>query len=372
MSKLFVSYSKLKLFDNCHAAFAYRYILERPEARNEPMLIGKAVHQAIAEVIGGADLNLAVTNAAVSLGIACKIDCIAELVDQPVVRGISSGNVEYAFSLPIDKDGTIILEGIIDYWRAFDDGSLHLLDWKTNRSKYHPLDNDQLGLYAWALQEMTGATDIYAELIFLRYSDDRNSVRHKYDHSNGIAMAKLWALEVSQLIRELTDEWNESGDADPLSVFKPRCGSHCLYCAYAHDCVHGKTFDTLSVADEVGAQSVAIETLRLEAALDNLKSLLKDYVTNHGGIIADGRRFDFNTSQSWTFPPDRMKQLAEYLAGKQLDILNFATLASTGIKRLRLSTPELEQFGKVKNTKVFRHTKVDDGYIQTAADADQP
>ena len=372
MSKLYVSYSKLKLFDNCHAAYAHRYILECPEISSEPMLIGKAVHQVIADVIEGKDLTMAATNAAVSLGIAGKIDCIAELVDQPVVRGISSGNVEYAFSLPLDSTGDVILEGIIDLWDTFPDGSLHLLDWKTNRSKYHPLDNDQLGLYSWALQELTGATDIYAELIFLRYSEDRNSVRHKYDHSNGIAMAKLWAMEVSKLIRELTSDWGKSGNADPLTVFKPRCGSHCLYCAYAHDCVHGTTFDHISVADKPSAQLVAIETLRLEAALDNLKSLLKGYVTNHGGLTVDGQRFDYGTSQSWSFPPENMKKLTEYLAGKGLDILDFATLASTGIKKLGLSTLELEQFGKAKTTRVFKHVKADDCYIQTAADADQP
>ncbi|MFA6076020.1 MAG: PD-(D/E)XK nuclease family protein [Negativicutes bacterium] len=360
MEKLYVSYSKLKLFDDCKAAYAYKYILERPEAKNEALLIGKAVHEAIANIIGGMDIGLAATNAAVSQGIADKIDCVAELANQEAVREIQHGNVEYPFSLPLVKDGSIVVEGIIDYWKSFDDGALHLLDWKTNRIKYHPLDNDQLGLYAWALQELTGVKEVYAELIFLRHGDQRNVTCHNYSRGEGISLAKLWATETALLLQEMTEKWDNANNVDPLVVFQPKCGSHCLHCGFAHDCVHGKQFDWLSVGSEADAKIVAIETLRLEAALDNLKTMLKDYVNKHGSLSVDGQRFDFGTSQSWSFPPENMKKLAKYLSEKNIDILEYATFASDGIKKLGLSNDELEQFGKLKTTKVFRHSKEDE------------
>lgn len=355
MSKMYVSYSKLKLFDQCQAAYAYKYIFERPEAKNEALLIGKAVHEAVASIIGGMDTGMAAVSAAVKYGIADKIDCIAELTDQPIVHEMPPGNVEYPFSLPLNDDGSIIFEGVIDYWRSLDNDAVHLLDWKTNRNKYHPLDNDQLGLYAWALQELNGAAEIYAELVFLRHDDMRNVTWHNYSDDEGISLAKLWATEVALLIRETTAVWDDSEKVDPLKIFTTRCGSHCLHCGFAHDCVHGELFDWLNVKNRDNAAIAAIELLRLEAALANLKAMLKDYVSKNGSLSVDGRHFDFSTSTSWSFSPESIKLLSDCLKERNIDLLDYATVSAAGIKKLALSDAELAQFGQPKSTKTFRH-----------------
>ena len=164
------SYSRLKRYADCPAAFQYKYLYEMAEAPTEPLILGKTIHTAIQLYLSGADIQTAVDSAILQEAeIPVDHGEVIRMVQHPIVTRISGGQVEERLSIPLDDEGLIQFQGYIDWYRELPDGTVQLIDWKTNRSKYDPTDNHQLGLYSWYLSQITGATEINAELVFLRY-----------------------------------------------------------------------------------------------------------------------------------------------------------------------------------------------------------
>ena len=57
------SYSRLKRYADCPAAFQYKYLYEMAEAPTEPLILGKTIHTAIQLYLSGADIQTAVDSA---------------------------------------------------------------------------------------------------------------------------------------------------------------------------------------------------------------------------------------------------------------------------------------------------------------------
>ena len=164
------SYSRLKRYADCPASFQYKYLYEMPELPTEPLALGKTVHTAIQLYLTGTELETAVDQAILQEAeLLVDRDEVLRLVEHPMVRGIQSGQVEQQFLIPLDREGVIQLQGYIDWYEQLPSGAIKLIDWKSNRQKYAPTDNHQLGLYSWYLSQVTGAAEVDAELVFLRY-----------------------------------------------------------------------------------------------------------------------------------------------------------------------------------------------------------
>jgi len=127
----------------------------------------------------GESINVAVDTALSTAELPVDRNEVLKLASHPEVKNMqinSLKQIEYHFELPLDGplNGPIneikspIIQGYIDlWWEDFLEDTV--LDWKTNRKKYTPKANHQLGLYAWALNQITGKERITASLVFLRY-----------------------------------------------------------------------------------------------------------------------------------------------------------------------------------------------------------
>jgi len=116
------------------------------ESPTEPLVLGKTVHAAIQMYLSGTDMHTAIECAMLQEAeLPIDRNEVVKLASHSAVTSINGGQVEEHFTIPLDDDGLINFQGYIDYWRELPNGSIQLIDWKTNRMKYDPTANHQLG-----------------------------------------------------------------------------------------------------------------------------------------------------------------------------------------------------------------------------------
>ena len=172
------SYSRLKRYSECPQSFLFKYVLEMAEPVGEPLALGKAVHTAIerfltAQQAGSrVDMTECVASAVAEAEAPVSFEEALRICLNPAIREntfcYGPAEIEHRFDVPLGAGGLYTLQGTIDYAETgLPDGSIYLLDWKTNRIKYGA-DTLQLQLYAGVLAEKYGAERVLAKLIFLR------------------------------------------------------------------------------------------------------------------------------------------------------------------------------------------------------------
>jgi len=345
---LIFSFSRLQLYERCPAAFYYKYLLDLAEAPSEPLVLGKAVHLAIQLYLGGDDMVSAVRASVDNAELQSDPEEVRNLASHPAVMSVMGGSVEQHFELPLDEGGRVILQGYIDWWNQ-DDKGVYLKDWKTNRSPYSPTDNDQLGLYAWALSELIGADEIKGELVFLRYSYSAMRYKHTYTRLD-MSEARQWALNLAMEIE------GKLALADP-DQFIERPGAHCQYCGYAGLCISSVKVDPIAINDAPAATKLAREVIRLEAAVSEYKDHLKDWVKQNGDVSVDDSLFTFVPSVSLQFSSDKLKELCTELESRGTDYWQYLSLTAAQIKKAGITDEEIGRFGTKKETKTFRLIK---------------
>jgi len=340
------SYSRLKLYDQCPAAFSYKYLLELLESPSEPLVLGKAVHAAIEKYLNGDDMESAVKIAIDAAELPLDREAVQSLAGHPAVQSIMGGVVEQHFCLPLSEEGNIILQGYIDWWK--DDASgIVLKDWKTNRMPYQPTNNHQLGLYAWALGELTGANEVLGELVFLRFPYSAAWYKHTYTQQD-MTEARQWALNLALEIEAKLAQSN-------ADIFIEKPGAHCQHCSYASLCIRSVKVEPIIIEDMPAATKVATEVIRLEAALSDYKDKLKSWVKAEGDVHVDDTVFTFVPSNSWQF--EKLRELCCELETRGIDYWPFLSLTAAQVKKTGLNDEEIKKFGTRKETQTFRHIK---------------
>ncbi|MGI9951404.1 PD-(D/E)XK nuclease family protein [Moorellaceae bacterium AZ2] len=359
------SYSRLKKYDDCPWAFHQKYVREIPEPPAEPLVLGKSVHQAIELALAGIPLDEAVATASTEAELPISSDEVYHLA-LPALEYLMAGNftppyrVEEHFEVPLDGPGSPVLQGYIDFW----DGKGTLIDWKTNRVFYHPLDNHQLGLYAYALKDM-GYSEVTGQLYFLRYRQASEPVRYTAEL---IDAARGWALALAKDIEERLVACELDGE-DPVKMFppKPQSGG-CRYCSYAATCPSAENSPagpTISMQEAIAtaeeAAAVAAEIERLENILDGLKAQLKEWVTANGPVAVGDRVWDNYPSECWKFTPEGLKDLVTAIEAQGKDPFAYLTLGTEGRKKLGWSEEELLKYGTKTLHYSFRAKKAGNG-----------
>ncbi len=204
------SYSRLKKYEDCPSAFFRKYVLGLSEIPGEAAILGKATHRAIELRLLGNSLRNSVDLALSEAEMPVNRDDIIKFITHPKVENMRKNSlkkVEYHFELPLEKNNpsSPIIQGYIDLWWE-DFLEVSLLDWKTNRKKYSPRANHQLGLYAWALNQITGNKHINAALVFLRYNT-MNCCEIKDYSLNDMEEARNWALSLANKIEASLKEF---------------------------------------------------------------------------------------------------------------------------------------------------------------------
>ncbi len=351
------SYSRLKRYSDCPASFQYKYLYEMVEEPTEPLILGKTVHAAIQLYLNGADLQTAVDSAILQEAeIPVDRGEVIRMVQHPIVTGISGGQVEQRLAIPLDGEGLIQFQGYIDWYRELPDRTVQLIDWKTNRSKYDPTENHQLGLYSWYLSQTTGATEIDAELVFLRYPYADACQAHTYT-TKEMEEARIWALTLAEEIDEKVAELNLLDGAGGDSLFPATPGKACQYCSHASLCIKSINVDPVKVEDRVDAERVAAEVIRLEAALSDMKDNLKVWAKDNGAIAVGDSIFDFVPSISWNIGAEKLYDLCSELHDAGIDVFEYLTLTASNLKKMGIDEERLATYGKKKISKTFRLVK---------------
>lgn len=348
------SFSRLKKYSECPASFQYKYLFDMPELVTEPLVLGKTVHAAIQAYLDGSEMNAAIDSAIEEAELPIDRNEVAKLTHHPAVTSTTGGHVEDHFTVPLDHYGTIQFQGYIDWWDTKSDGSIRLIDWKTNRMKYAPKENHQLGLYAWYLSSLTGAKAIPAELAFLRYQSGEN---HTYTIRD-MEEARSWALSLAEEIEEKVAEWNLTSEMQDDRLFPATPGKHCQYCGYASLCIQSVKIELVQIEDQADAKKLATEVIRLEAALDDMKGNLKEWVKTNGDVAIGSSAFSFVPSVSWNIGAEKLYELCSELHDNGIDVFQYLTLTAANLKKIGVTDDQLFLYGKQKTTKTFRLVKV--------------
>jgi len=354
------SFSRLDKFQRCPAAFHAQYILGGTEPPTEPLILGKAVHAVIqAALATGRDDTAffrAVSHAVADMApVGIDPEEVLRLACQPaVLREIPHVNrIEQHFQMPLDPADPFgpEIQGYLDLWR--DDGPEALLvDWKTNRNAYGPLNTHQLGLYAGWLSQSTGKP-VRGKLVFLRTGEIRE---HLYDPDNGIAAAREWALETALEIRERLYRLQSGGSRETLFPATP--GDACTYCGWAASCAGGEIAVPAAAQDYGEAVALGRKILRLEGALDILKGHLRGYVENHGPVQVDSREFRIAPSNYWKWPQESLRAAVTAMEAEGFDPFQVLSLTAAGLKKLPWDDERIRALGAVfQSREDFRHVK---------------
>lgn len=351
------SFSRLDKRQRCLAAFHEKYVLGHEEPPTEPLVLGKAVHAVIEAALNAGRDNEAffrVLSKAVADVAPVKIDPdeVFGLACHPLVFRLANGggSVEEHFQAPLDPDDPFgpEIQGYLDYW--LDGPEVLLVDWKTNRKPYDPLDTHQLGLYAAWLSEKTGKP-VRGKLVFLRAGEVRE---HLYTPEDGIAAAREWARETATDIRERLYALQNGGSRKELFPATP--GDACLYCGWADNCTRRE----ISVPDIVRGPGEAValgrEILRLETAADILKGRLRAWVKNYGPVTVDSREFRIAPSRYWKWPQGSLKKAVAAMRQEGFDPLQVLSLTSAGLKKLAWDEEKIRALGaSFQSREDFRH-----------------
>ncbi|RJX20146.1 MAG: PD-(D/E)XK nuclease family protein [Desulforudis sp.] len=350
------SYSRLDKF-RCPAAFYNQYVLGHTEPPTEPLVLGGAVHAVIEAALtaGRDDESFFRAMSGVAADVApVKIDPdeVFGLACQPLVRRLVNwgGSVEERFQMPLDPEDPFgpEIQGYLDFW--LDGLEVLLVDWKTNRKAYNPLDTHQLGLYAGWLHEKTGKP-VRGKLVFLRTGEVRE---HLYTPEDGIAAARDWAYETAVDIRERLYALQNGGDRKELFPAAP--GAACLYCGWADSCT-GKEInvpDFVRGYDE--AATLGREILRLETAADILKGRLRGWVERHGPVTVDSREFRIAPSNYWKWPQESLKKAVAAMEHEGVDPFKILSLTAAGLKKLGWDGERIRALGaSLQHKEDFRH-----------------
>jgi len=212
-------------------------------------------------------------------------------------------------------------------------------------------------LYAWYLSQLTGAKEVDAELVFLRYPYVESRQAHKYT-VNEMEDARKWALQLAEEIEDKVAESNMLNSADDDSLFPATPGKYCQYCSHASLCIKSVNVDPVRVDDRTDAERVAAEVIRLEAALSAMKDKLKAWAKEHGGIAVGDSTFDFVPSVSWNIGAEKLYELCSELHDNGIDVFQYLTLTAANLKKIGMTDDQLAAYGKQKTTKTFRLVKL--------------
>ena len=222
------SFSRLNLYDTCPYRFYKKYVEGYEEEITYPLALGKGVHRAIEDRLKGLSHDEAVINGLIEADFheeVTKKELSWLTRNAPINR--VSGDIERHFKIPLSHElDAPMIQGFIDV-----SNPKHIVDWKTNRVPYDVRDNNQIGLYAWAISQLEGSSQVYGELFFLRF---KRSSGYSYNQQE-MEDARQWAYRTAKEIQgklELLEVMPELKD----DLFPAKTSRFCSHCPFSIEC----------------------------------------------------------------------------------------------------------------------------------------
>lgn len=347
------SYSRLSKCESCPAAFYRHYCLHAEGVPTEALVIGKAAHAVIEAAMKLARKDETFFRVASEMALATSpLEINPEEIFNLTYRNIvlrefhPENRIEEHFIVPLDDEDPFApqIQGYIDLWR---NGShIELIDWKTNRKAYNPTDTYQLGLYAWYLSKVTGRA-VRGKLVFLRLNE---VLEHEFSYRD-MENAREWAYTLAREIQDKLCTINEG--ADHRELFPTKVGDACRNCEYAAECIDG---NLPPVPGEVRtyqeAEALGADILRLDAALGQMKDILKAYVAACGPVTVGERQFALVPSIYWKWDPKSLEAAFEKIKQEGKNPFDFLSLSAKQIEKLGWSENMLHELGAAKRKSV--------------------
>src|SRR5699024_1928318 len=210
--------------------FYKKYVEGYKEDMTLPLAFGSAVHLAIENVLKGKTVIEAVLDALDEVNHPeVNPQEVKDMVMNVPIHGANGvrGEIEPHFVLPLaNEPNAPKLQGFID---VLGDG--YIFDWKTNRVPYKVTDNNQIGLYAWAVNQLKGWEKVYGSLFFTRF---KRESRHLYT-SKDMENARKWAYTTAKEIQGKLELVNAMPEL--LEELFPSTPSRtCSHCPFSATC----------------------------------------------------------------------------------------------------------------------------------------
>jgi hypothetical protein len=201
------SYSSIKKYLECPAAFKYRYILKLPEPTSAAMDRGTRLHK-LAEDYMNADFSVPVPYALKKIGISLY------QMRQRHYQTESTWLVDHEWNL-VEDENKAMLKAVIDIHRL-DKDVLRIHDYKSGRE--YPSHRDQLELYsAIGLCIYPDAKRVESSAIYIdtgHEGSQRSIIREMLPH-----ILQRWDRDIGRM------------ESD--TEFSPTPGGHCERCAHS-------------------------------------------------------------------------------------------------------------------------------------------
>lgn len=223
------SFSRLSLYESCPYRFYKKYVEGYEEPITYPLALGKGVHKGIEKKLNGRSDKEAITSAIIEAEFHPEVTKkeLSYLIKNAPIHQIYPNKVEMYFKIPLsNEENSPYIQGYIDVV-----GENFIIDWKTNRVPYDVTENNQIGLYAWALKQLTGIDEVYGSLYFLRFKKESKFLYTVKE----MEKARLWAYNLAKDIQSklsLVKGMPELKD----DLFPATPTNNCSHCTFALEC----------------------------------------------------------------------------------------------------------------------------------------
>jgi CRISPR/Cas system-associated exonuclease Cas4 (RecB family) len=330
------SHSKLEKYSQCPRRFKIEALDKRKAPDAPPLLIGSAVHAAIAaydQHLTDCRLPTDVTYEETAIDAAhAKMAEEGKALDPEEWEQVIDVFARFVESHILDPESVVSIEKMerlnvngLTWWGVMDllqskDGTAIITDYKSNWKVWTRSECEkqmQTRIYAWMANKLYG---------FDRFTSRLDFVRHGVIHEVELDMADVAAADKYIMERVATIE------AD--SEFKAVPGSHCSWCAWSSECPAVSDLPVL-VKDAGDAERLAAEILVLEAQTKERKAALSSWCVTNGNVVVGGEVFGHLPSKDGGWSVSDKEAFSDRLRTHGLDPWEYLSVNGTKLKSLR-------------------------------------
>lgn len=339
------SHTRFNLFESCPRAFRMKYIDKFPEAPSRALLLGRLIHDIIAEYEKHLVRSQAQTDITVLPDLATRIfygnPSALTTADLDEVQAIVEA---YAESHALDYATVVSIEEMMKFplqddkftfWAVIDllqiNGDLAIItDHKTDHQVRSQTDierDPQLAIYCWTVKKT------YPQV--QRFKVGLDFVRH------GVTREAEFDLSIVE-----KTEKRIFGMIDTIErekKFEPRPGAFCSWCSFVDRCEAAKEAASSGPVAIVTVEDAKIWAGRLavlEAQAERIKTGLKGYCNVAGTVEANGLGWGYHKSDSQGVAST--EAFIEALGAVKVDATPYLSVGAADLKKA-LKNPKLAE-----------------------------
>ena len=337
----FLSYTRLKKFEDCPKAFELHYVRKEPSEPNGNVLFGGLIHQVLEDYfrsrweagyrgpIDPEDLRRILKERWQRSGLS-SVEQFEE--GTAILRDFAEKHgefdherilgVETEFEIPV---GPFTVKGYIDRIDRLEDGGVEVVDYKTNRmifSEEEVAHDLQLSIYALAARELfPDAAHVRLSFHLLRHGFKMTTTRSEEQ----LAVARGYVETLGRQTEEATE-------------YPARLNSFCVYCDHRRQCPayarallgeHEEIAEDLDHLEKVAREreQVAHVAKAAYARKAKLEGILKAHLKDRDELVLAGMRYWLGTTTRLDYPREQTLAVLAETTGQESDALAERLLA---------------------------------------------